>query len=107
MRRPTSDTPIISEVRLAWLTADPAGQEDPNALLDRYFSFDLLPYLKPSEASALLYGAGHYLFAPNSNHRVGRVVERLKELDPPSGERLAREYSAWKARREKLFSKKK
>ena len=104
---PNSDTRIISEVRLAGLTADPTGQEDPNALLERYFSFDLLPYLKASEAKALLYGSGHYFFAANSKHRMGRVVERLKELDPPTAERLAREHSAWRARREKLFSKKK
>ena len=102
---PNSDTRIISEVRLAGLTADPTGQKDPYALLERYFTFDLLPYLRPSEAPALLYDTGRHFYGSNAKLRTQRAVERLKELDPPSAERLAREYSAWQARRERLFSK--
>ncbi len=41
-----SDTRLIPEMRLAWLTQRPGGDEDVIRLLGRYFKFDIETYIK-------------------------------------------------------------
>ena len=91
-----TDTRIISEVRLAGMTADPQGDEDPYKLIKEHSSLDVLPYLKPDEAARMLYLAGGYFYRHFSTTRTRQAIARLETLDPDMAGNLDRNWAAWR-----------
>ena len=91
-----TDTRILSEVRLAGMTVDPQGDEDPNKLLEKHSSLDVLPYLNPDDAARVLSGAGRYFYHHFSTKRTRRAIARLEGLDSTMAERLTEDWSTWR-----------
>jgi hypothetical protein len=91
-----TDTRIFSEVRLAGMTADPQDEENPYKLLETHSSLDVLPYIKPDEATQMLYRAGRYFYRYFSTTRTRRAIARLEDVDPTMAERLAEDWSTWR-----------
>ena len=93
---PNTDTRIFSEVRLAGLSVDPQGEEDPYKLLKTHTSLDVIPYLKPDETTEVLYLAGSYSYRYFSTERTRRAIARLEEVDPIMAERLTKSWADWR-----------
>ncbi len=91
-----TDTRIFSEIRLAGMTVDPQGEEDPYNLLEKHSSLDVLPYLQPDEAARMLYRAGRYFYRYSSTTRTRRAIARLEGVDPSMAEQLAENWTAWR-----------
>jgi len=94
--RPNTDTRIISEVRLAGMSVDPQGKENPYKLIQNHSSLDVLPYLKPAEAARMLSLAGSYFYRSFSTTRTRQAMTRLETLDPKMAEDLDRNWAAWR-----------
>jgi spermidine synthase len=91
-----TDTRIFSEVRLAGMTVNPQGAENPYKLLEKHVSLDVLPYLNPDEAARTLFLAGRYFYRYFSSTRTRRAIARLEEVDPTMAERLIENWADWR-----------
>ncbi len=88
---PNTDTRILSEVRLAALTADPKGEHSPYELLARHADLDLLPYLDEASAARSLYELGLFFAKYRSKENARIILDRLGKLDPVLADQFARE----------------
>jgi len=93
---PNTDTRIISEVRLAGMTVEPDGDENPYKLVEKHSSLDVLSYIKPDDAARMLYLAGNYFYRNHSTTRTRNAMARLEPLDPAMARDLDRNWAAWR-----------
>jgi spermidine synthase len=93
---PNTDTRIYSEVRLAGMTVDPTGDDDPYQLLRAHSKLDVIPYLRPHEASQMLYQAGQSFYRHFSTALTRRAIARLEDVDPATADRLRDDWAAWR-----------
>lgn len=87
--RPSTDTNLIPEVRLAAARSRPVSDEDPYLWLRRHRSFDLVGYVAGPEQAQLLYGVGLELLEQARTDDAHVVLEHLARSDPGLAERLA------------------
>lgn len=84
----TTDTNILSEVRLAALAEAPQGSENPYAFLKKHSRFDFLDYyVGDTPAQFLLERAQRFLDWGNV-YIAERIREQLQELDAVEGRSL-------------------
>lgn len=78
----STDTNILSEVRLARLSETPGGDQSPDRLIDESGRLDVLPYLAgPSQLEVL----ARYLFRVGEEQMASQAVGQLSSLETGEG----------------------
>lgn len=94
---PNTDTRILSEVRLAGLSRDPTGAENPYEFLNQHIQFDVLPYLKPEQAANALFVVGEYFYRYGFTLRTRQTIDQLNTINPAMAQTLEANWQAWQA----------